>query len=185
MHSVSVVQETIDDLDVTQQTAVLSLAWGLRRKVNERFLLSATIEVGPPPTLSGIDDIDSALRSHELDKHYLLFFRRYLLTGDEGLAWFRACQAGAARLPEVEDGHTLETVTLLSEPPFPALMCASSLTPGAVLPFGPGRRASLIPDRLGWEASYWDEIARSRRGGNAPRIVMKLAWSTIPTSFDR
>lgn len=160
MNVVRVTEESIDDFQVGGQAAVLTLAWCLRRNVNERFLLFGTVDVGP----AGIfDAVDMALQRCELSKRYFLFFRRYLLSGDAGLRWYRSCATRSVRLPEEEGGHPLGTMDLLSEPPWPALMFRTkSLTPGSVVPHQAHRTSSLIPDRVPWEAGLWNEQERDR-----------------------
>lgn len=172
MNVVSVAEETIDDLQVGGQAAVLTLAWCLRRNANERLLLSGTVDVGPAALF---DAVDTDLQRHELSKRYFLFFRRYLLSGDEGLKWFRSCAARSVRLPADEGGHELGTMHLLAEPPWPSLMFpTNSLTPGSVLQHQASRRSSLIPDLVGWEASSWD--AEERAGA--------LTWLSEKVGFD-
>ncbi len=172
MSVVRVAEEAVGDLEVGRQAAVLTLAWCLRRKANERFLLSATVAVGPEGLFNAVD-VD--LQRYELSKRYFLFFRRYLLSGEEGLRWFRSCAARTVSLPEDEGGHQLATMDLLAEPPWPALMFpTNSLTPGSVVPHQASRRSSLIPDRVAWEANIWDAQERD----------CALSWLSQKVEFD-
>jgi hypothetical protein len=166
-------EETIDDLQVDDQVAVLSLAWALRRQVNSRFLLSATVELCSPEELPNFDD---ALQRQELSDRYFLFFRRYSLSGPAALAWFRACAAATVRLPEQERADTpLHVQQLLAEPPWPGLSCPwDLLTPGAIASSGPGRRVSLIPETVGWESSHWEAAERDAA----------LSWLDERLAFD-
>lgn len=160
MNAVRAREETLDDLQVDDQAAVLTLAWCLRRNVNERLLLSATVDVGPAGLFDGVA---TDLQHYALSRRYRLFFRRYVLSGAEGLRWYQSCAARSVRLPDEEGGHPLQTMCLLAEPPWPGLMFRTkSLTPGSVLPQQAHRTCSLIPDRVGWQEAFWDETETDR-----------------------
>src|SRR5688572_23205773 len=96
-------EETLEDVDGGRRTAFLSLAWALRRGSNERILLSGTVELdcaGTPHEFEG------SLHSYELSDRFLLFSRKYELSGSEGLAWYRSCARGEPTLPNVERVNT-------------------------------------------------------------------------------
>lgn len=160
MEPLRLTQETLDDLEVADRVAILTLAWALRRGSNERFLLSATIDVVGQGDAS--DEMDRSLRRSELSANYFLFARRYVLTAADGLAWYHACATGNAVLPAEEAPNApLSCQPLLPEPPWPGLQVpTSTFVPGSCWTDGPGRTASLIPDQPGWELRYWTDGER-------------------------
>ena len=96
---VGVAEESVEDLDAQGQVAILTLAWALRRNVNDRYVLSATIELCNP---GAVEDFDGTLHRTKISDAYFAFFRRYSLSGAEGLAWFKGCAGGNAQLPQIE-----------------------------------------------------------------------------------
>jgi hypothetical protein len=149
-------EESVEDLNLEGQVAILTLAWALRRNVNDRYLLSATIELCHPGAVESFDD---ALHRTKISDHFFAFFRRYSLSGSEGLAWFKACAGGNVQLPQVERADTPLLLTrLLSEPPWPHLSSPwEQVVPGTVQPPAPGRHASLIPEQSRWHEEVFDE----------------------------
>lgn len=148
------VEETIEDLTGVGEVAILTLAWALRRRVNDRILLSATLEL----CSTAIEPFDGALRRSEVSERFFGYCRRYSLSGPEGLGWFKECAAGRVQLPPAERADTkLDLQPLLAEPPWPRLSSPWELpVPGALLDTPPSRRSSLIPHPE-WQDSCFDE----------------------------
>lgn len=156
---VTLSEESVEDLTGEGEVAVLTLAWALRRQVNERFLLSATLELCE---LGAAEAFDDSLKRTEISDRFFAFCRRYTLSGRDGLGWFKACVGGNVQLPQAERANTpLLLRPLLSEPPWPQLSSPWDLrVPGALLPAAPGRHASLIPTPSGWEVAFFNETER-------------------------
>ncbi|MCA9626510.1 MAG: hypothetical protein KC766_02535 [Myxococcales bacterium] len=139
--------ETIEDLP-EDGAALLSLACGFRRRANEAFLLSATVDVAAEDQLA---EADAKLTQRTLSNDHFLFFRRYRMSAKDGLSWFRSCQAGRARLPPEERPNTITLQPLLAEPPWPGLQCpVRTRTPASCLNEVPCRSAILIPTDPCW-----------------------------------